>query len=185
MFSKILIPSRREIAWCALISVWSIALSAPARAQPPSPVTAEQLLAGFERFCRSSFADSAAFDAAIAAATEFNKVSRPSLFSGVELNRRWRADGMTLSYTNAPGPLHPQCAVTGTAAADLDPDAVAAMLARRLALISDQRDPSGYRQWTFRDESAGYWVYFNLRPLPRGQPDVELLLHPNPTGERG
>lgn len=149
---------------------------AQASAEPDA--TPEQLAAVFDRFCLRTGADRTRFDAEIAIAPELQKTSTPSLFSGVEFNRRWTAGAINLAFLDAPAPAGRSCAVTATARDGFDGKAIAVQVAKVAAVELERRDGrAAFIGWT-GTSSNGATIIVNNRTSRTGFGDVEIILRP-------
>jgi hypothetical protein len=161
------------MALFALVLAQAVGLAEP-------PATPDQLVATFERFCLRTHADRENFDAVIASAPEARKVSSPSLFSGVEWNRRWKIGSVELSFLDAPPPSGRSCGVTAGAPGGFDGAAIVGEVTRlpnvtKLDFISG--DPAAFARWS-GVVSDGSTIIINNRPNQRGFGDIEIILRP-------
>ena len=160
--------------------LWAL-LTLSQAAAPVEPVaTPEQIASTFERFCLKTGADRDRFDAEIARAPEVRKTSSPSLFSKVELNRRWKSGSVEISFLDAPPPAGRLCGVTSSARGGFDGRAIIKRISNfsdfaNLALVDG--DPDDVARWSATSHD-GSTLIVNNRPNPLGFGDVEILLRP-------
>ncbi|HEX8374292.1 MAG TPA: hypothetical protein VF606_03845, partial [Geminicoccaceae bacterium] len=116
----------------------------------------------------------------IAAAPEARKTSSPSLFSGLEFNRRWSVGRVALAYLDAPAPPFRSCSVTASVRGGFEAASILAAMAKlpkapRLDLA--EQGPGGFARWTAA-LPGGSTLFVNNRPNPLGFGDVEIILRP-------
>lgn len=155
------------LAFNALTFFFGVGLTVP-------PPMAENLTSIFQQFCLETKGDRAAFDAQINSATGLVKISAPSLFSGLEFNRRWKVGTIELSFTDAPPPTRRECAVTASTRGEFDGQAIAAKVSKVAGTVLQQSDRN---RWIGRTLSGETLLVIN-RVVPDGFGGVEIILQP-------
>jgi hypothetical protein len=146
---------------------------------PPIMVTAPDaasLVAAFSRFCVATGGDRAKFDAEVERAG-VRKMSNPSGFSGLEVNRRWAVGKVELAYLDAPSPAGRSCSVSAGIRGGYDGAAIASAVAAAAGTPLRQTElTTSMRVWKAID-ARGNFLIINNRFGPYFS-ETEIILRP-------
>ncbi|HEX8623101.1 MAG TPA: hypothetical protein VF718_14125 [Allosphingosinicella sp.] len=143
---------------------------------PPPPPSGAALASAFSRYCLATGGDRSKFDAEVERA-KIRKTSSPSLFSGVEFNRRWDVEGVELAYLDAPPPSGRACSVSAAVRGGYDGASIASAVAAAAKTTLHQTGQSdGMRVWESIDAQGNVLIVNNrVGPYFAG---TEIILRP-------
>ena len=144
----------------------------------PKP-SVDEIAAAFQHFCVGTEGDRGRFDALVESMPALQKTSQPSLFSGVEFNRRWALGSIEIAFLDVPPPNRRQCSASGRGSFG---EADVARIVSGLSGSSDMHlvtQVPGYMAWS-GTTASGATVALNFRTTPGGTGDFSMSLLPTP-----